>query len=203
MLGPGSFKVRGSKQLIRATGGTLSRQQAAFRLPSNWYAISCFCIEIAHFFHMLTLRLMQLQDPGNEDYATECEELCKKLTHAQSSSVLSVVNEQHLAVEHGLTIDADKVAENIFFIKGTLRYDCDKLSRFGAEARRLMKESFARCCNISFKDVLIERVLLCSERKLKVKRLIYLLFHELSVLNFSCTRRLTTSSKLKANSAVT
>eukprot|EP00230_Micromonas_polaris_P012092 CAMPEP_0197132040 /NCGR_PEP_ID=MMETSP1390-20130617/23263_1 /TAXON_ID=38833 /ORGANISM="Micromonas sp., Strain CCMP2099" /LENGTH=711 /DNA_ID=CAMNT_0042574651 /DNA_START=46 /DNA_END=2181 /DNA_ORIENTATION=- len=107
-------------------------------------------------------------DPENEDYSTECEELCKKLTHAQSSAVLSVVNEQQLAVEHGLTIDTDKVAENIFFVKGTLRYDCDKLGRFGAEARRLMKDMFATSTDISFKDVLIERVSLCSERKLKI-----------------------------------
>ncbi len=82
--------------------------------------------------------------------------------------MLSVINEQQLAVEHGLTIDADKIAENIFFVKGSLRYDCGKLGCFGAEARRSMKETFARGCDISFKDVLIERVSLCSERKLKV-----------------------------------
>ncbi len=79
-----------------------------------------------------------------------------------------MVNEQQLAVEHGLTIDTDKVAENIFFVKGTLRYDCNKLGRFGAESRRLMKDKFAKSTDISFKDVLIERVSLCPERKMKV-----------------------------------
>ena len=111
---------------------------------------------------------MLLQDPDNEDYATEVEEVIKKLTHAQSSAVLSVINEQQLAVEHGLTVDADKIAENIFFVKGSLRYDCDKLGCFGAEGRRSLKDTFERGCDIDFKDVLIERVSLCSERKLKV-----------------------------------
>ena len=109
-----------------------------------------------------------MQDPDNEDYATEVEEVIKKLTHAQSSAVLSVLNEQQLAVEHGLTVDADKIAEKIFFVKGSLRYDSDRLGCFDAEARRSMKETFARGCDINFKDLLIERVSLCGERKLKV-----------------------------------
>ena len=121
---------------------------------------------------------MLLQDPDNEDYATEVEEVIKKLTHAQSSAVLSVINEQQLAVEHGLTVDASKIAENIFFVKGSLRYDCDKLGCFRAEARRSIKDSLARGCDIDFKDVLIERVSLCSERKLKVKHLLNFSFHE-------------------------
>ena len=133
------------------------------------------------------------QDPDNEDYATEVEEVIKKLTHAQSSAVLSVINEQQLAVEHGLTIDADEAAENIFFVKGIMRYDCDKLGCFGAEARRSMKETFARGRDIGFKDVLIEHVSLCSCKA--EGKLLDFWFHEFPLLNFSCTRRLNTSSK--------
>jgi hypothetical protein len=156
----------GFKAPDKSDGGDIVKAASCFQIAKK---LVRSCVEILHFFHELTFSIQWLsQDPDNEDYATEVEEVIKKLTHAQSSAVLSVINEQQLAVEHGLTIDADEAAENIFFVKGIMRYDCDKLGCFGAAARRSVKETFARGCDIGFKDVLIERVSLCSERKLKV-----------------------------------
>ena len=156
----------GFKAPDKSDGGDIVKAASCFQIAKK---LVRSCVEILHFFHELTFSSQWLsQDPDNEDYATEVEEVIKKLTHAQSSAVLSVLNEQQLAVEHGLTVDADKIAEKIFFVKGSLRYDSDRLGCFDAEARRSMKETFARGCDINFKDLLIERVSLCGERKLKV-----------------------------------